>query len=112
MITFAWGKEVENGITRHAKGMGGTIVGGCKAAVAAGLSILKQDGNAADTVTATLLVLSITYVGYYVICAEASFIIYDENKEEVKVLSRPGGAPLGLQAMDWYYKRGYLEMVV
>ena len=42
---------VENGITWHAKGMGGAIAAGGKTAVASGLSILKQNGNAADATT-------------------------------------------------------------
>jgi len=93
-------------ITWHAMGKGGAIAAGGKEAVAAGLSILKQGGNAADAASATLLALSITDYGYFVIGSEVPLIIYDARKKEVKVLSGLGGAPLDPKAMDWYYEHG------
>ncbi len=93
-------------ITWHATGKGGAIAAGGKEAVAAGLSILKQGGNAADAASATLLALSITDYGSFVIGSEVPLIIYDARKKEVKVLSGLGGAPLDPKAMDWYYKHG------
>ncbi|MFC1739357.1 gamma-glutamyltransferase family protein [Planctomycetota bacterium] len=93
-------------ITWHAEGKGGAVAAGGKEAVAAGLSILKQGGNAADAASATLLALSVTDVGFFVIGSEVPLIIYDAKKEEVKVLSGLGGAPLDPKAIDWYYKNG------
>ena len=90
----------------HAAGKGGVIAGGGKQAVAAGLSILKQGGNAADAASATLLALSITDYGYYVIGSEVPLIIYDAKKDEVKVLSGLGGAPLDPEAIQWYNEHG------
>jgi len=90
----------------RASGKGGAVAAGGKDAVAAGISILKQGGNAADAAAATLLALSITDYGSYVIGAEIPFIIYDARKKEVKVLCGLGCAPLDQKAIDWYYKNG------
>ena len=103
---IAYGNAFAEEITWHAEGKGGAIAGGGKEAVAAGLSILRQGGNAADAASATLLALSVTDYGYLVIGAEVPLIIYDAKKDEVKVLSGLGGAPLDPKAMEWYYKNG------
>jgi len=87
----------------HASGKGGAVAAGGSAAVAAGISILESGGNAADSAVATLLALSITDHGSFAIGCEIPFIIYDAKKEEVKVLSGLGGAPLDPKAMEWYY---------
>jgi gamma-glutamyltranspeptidase/glutathione hydrolase len=91
-------------ITWHASGKGSAVAAGGKEAVAAGLSMLKQGGNAADAAAATLLALSVTDFGYFAIGAEIPLIIYDARKKEVKVLCGLGGAPLDPKAMEWYYK--------
>ena len=104
VITIVFGNVVADEITWHAMGKGGAIAAGGKEAVAAGLSMLKQGGNAADAAAATLLALSITDFGYFVIGSEVPLIIYNAHKKEIKVLSGLGGAPLDPKAMDWYYK--------
>ncbi|MHC4694489.1 MAG: gamma-glutamyltransferase family protein [Planctomycetota bacterium] len=98
------GNIIADEITWHASGKGGAVAAGGKPAVAAGLSMLQQGGNAADAAAATLLALSITDFGYYAIGAEIPLIIYDAGKKEVKVLCGLGGAPLDPKAMEWYYK--------
>jgi gamma-glutamyltranspeptidase/glutathione hydrolase len=98
------GNVIADEITWHASGKGGAVAAGGKPAVAAGLSMLQQGGNAADAAAATLLALSITDFGYYAIGAEIPLIIYDARKKEVKVLCGLGGAPLDPKAMEWYYK--------
>jgi len=90
----------------NASGKGGAVAAGGKEAVAAGISILEQGGNAADAAAATLLALSITDYGYFAIGAEIPLIIYDASKKEVKVLCGLGGAPLDRNAIEWYYKNG------
>jgi len=90
----------------EASGKGGAVAAGGKEAVAAGISILEQGGNAADAAAATLLALSITDYGSFAIGAEIPLIIYDARKKEVKVLCGLGGAPLEKKAIDWYYKNG------
>ncbi len=101
---IAGGNVIAEEITWHASGKGGAVAAGGKEAVAAGLSILKQGGNAADAAAATLLALSATDFGYFAIGSEIPLIIYDARKKEVKVLCGLGGAPLDPKAMDWYYK--------
>jgi gamma-glutamyltranspeptidase/glutathione hydrolase len=88
----------------NSSGKGGAVAAGGKDAVAAGISILEQGGNAADAAAATLLALSITDYGSYAIGAEIPLIIYDARKKEVKVLCGLGGAPLNKKAIEWYYK--------
>ncbi|MHC4726720.1 MAG: gamma-glutamyltransferase family protein [Planctomycetota bacterium] len=90
----------------NSSGKGGAVAAGGKDAVAAGISMLEQGGNAADAAAATLLALSITDYGSYAIGAEIPLIIYDANKQEVKVLCGLGGAPLNKRAIEWYYKNG------
>ncbi len=98
------GNVIADEITWHASGKGGAVAAGGKEAVAAGLSMLKQGGNAADAAAATLLALSVTDFGYFAIGAEIPLIIYDARKKEVKVLCGLGGAPLDPKAMEWYYQ--------
>jgi gamma-glutamyltranspeptidase/glutathione hydrolase len=98
------GSVIADEITWHASGKGGAVAAGGKPAVAAGLSMLKQGGNAADAAAATLLALSVTDFGYFAIGSEIPLIIYDARKKQVKVLCGLGGAPLDPKAMDWYYQ--------
>jgi len=93
-------------ISWKASGKGGAVAAGGKDAVAAGISILKQGGNAADAAAATLLALSITDYGSFAIGSEIPFIIYDASKKEVKVLCGLGSAPLDPKAIEWFYKNG------
>ena len=90
----------------NSSGKGGAVAAGGKDAVAAGISMLEQGGNAADAAAATLLALSITDYGSFAIGAEIPLIIYDARKKEVKVLCGLGGAPLNKKAIEWYYKNG------
>lgn len=98
------GNVIAEEITWHASGKAGAVAAGGKPAVAAGLSMLKQGGNAADAAAATLLALSVTDFGYFAIGAEIPLIIYDARKKEVKVLCGLGGAPLDPKAIQWYYQ--------
>ncbi|MFC1739552.1 gamma-glutamyltransferase family protein [Planctomycetota bacterium] len=93
-------------ISWNASGTGGAVAAAKKESVEAGLTILKQGGNAADAAAATLLALSITETGFFVIGSEVPLIIYDAKKKEVKVLNGLGGAPLDKEAIDWYNKNG------
>ncbi len=86
-----------------ASGNGGAVAAGGSEAVAAGIHILEGGGNAADAAAATLLALAITDYGAYAIGGEIPFIIYDASKQQVKVLSGVGRAPLDQDAIDWYY---------
>lgn len=90
----------------NACGKGGAVAAGGKDAVAAGVSILEQGGNAADAAAATLLALTITDYGSCAIGAEIPLIIYSADSGKVKVLCGLGAAPLDPKAIEWFYKNG------
>ena len=87
----------------------GAIAAGAAGSVAAGMSILNKDGNAADAAVATLLALMVTDHGYCSIGGEVPLMIYDASRKEVKVLSGMGSAPLSPAAIDWYMQHGIPE---
>jgi gamma-glutamyltranspeptidase/glutathione hydrolase len=87
-------------------GSSGLVVAGKKEAVEAGVQILANGGNAVDAAVASTLVLSVTHIGAFCIGGEVPFIVYDAAKNEVKVLSGQGAAPLDKKAMEWYYENG------
>ncbi len=90
-------------ITWKASGQVGAVAAGGSQAVAAGIQLLEQRGNAADAATATLFALAVTDYGSFAIGGEIPLIIYDANKQEVKVLCGMGRAPLDQNAIQWYY---------
>ncbi len=75
-------------------------------AVAAGIRLLKQGGNAADAAAATLFALAVTDYGMFAIGGEIPLLIYDAKGREVKSLSGVGRAPLDPQAIAWLYAHG------
>ena len=93
-------------ITWKSSGAGGAVAAGEADSVAAGIRLLEKGGNAADAAAATLLALAITDYGMFAIGGEVPLIIYDAGKNEVKVLSGLGAAPLDPKAIQWYYKNG------
>ena len=93
-------------ISWKASGKGGAVAAGHGDAVAAGIRLLDAGGNAADAAAATLLALSVTDYGMFAIGGEIPLLIYDAKKEEVKVLSGLGRAPLDQAAIDWYNTNG------
>ncbi|MFP6668401.1 MAG: gamma-glutamyltransferase [Pirellulales bacterium] len=105
ITTLRPGLQAEE-ITWKASGKGGAVAAGNADAVAAGLQILKQGGNAADAATATLLALAVTDYGLFAIGGEVPLLIYDAKKKEVKVLCGLGAAPMDQEAIDWFYANG------
>ena len=90
----------------HAEGFGGAVAAGGQLAVAAGMHMLAQGGNAADASVATLLALSVTDYGAYAIGAEIPLMIYDAVAGEVKVLCGLGCAPSDPDAISWFLEHG------
>jgi len=84
----------------------GVVAAGAAAAVAAGIAILEQEGNAADAAVATILALNVTDHGACSIGGEVPVLIFDAQQQEVKSLSGQGSAPLSPQAIDWYMSNG------
>jgi len=97
-------------VTTHgpsvAVGSQGVVVSGRPAATAAGVKILEQGGNAADAGAATLLALSVTYVGAFCVGGEIPVLVYDAKKKTVKLLEGQGEAPRDPKAIEWYMTHG------
>jgi gamma-glutamyltranspeptidase/glutathione hydrolase len=98
----AWG----DAITWQGSGKNGAVAAGGRGAVAAGMEILSERGNAADAAVATILSLAVTDYGAFAIGGEVPLIIYDANARQVKVLSGQGRAPQDPEAVAWYYANG------
>jgi gamma-glutamyltranspeptidase/glutathione hydrolase len=84
----------------------GIVAAGGAQAVAAGISLLEQGGNAADAAVATVLALSITDHGAFAIGGEVPLIFYDAQRGQTKVLSGLGRAPRSRAAIEWYMEHG------
>jgi gamma-glutamyltranspeptidase/glutathione hydrolase len=82
------------------------VVSGKPAATAAGLKILQQGGNAADAGAATLLALSVTYVGAFCVGGEVPILVYSAGQKNVKLLEGIGEAPRDPKAIAWYMQHG------
>jgi len=89
-----------------AAGSQGVVVSGRPAATAAGIRILQRGGNAADAGAATLLALSVTYVGAFCVGGEVPILVYSAGQKNVKLLEGQGEAPRDPKAIDWYMKHG------
>jgi gamma-glutamyltranspeptidase/glutathione hydrolase len=98
----AWG----DAITWHGSGKNGAVAAGGSGAVASGMQLLSEGGNAADAAVATILSLAITDYGSFAIGGEVPLIIYDADKGQVKVLSGQGRAPRDPETIAWYYENG------
>jgi len=90
----------------QASGKTGIVAAGGAAAVAAGIEILAQDGNAADAAAATIFALNVTDHGACSIGGEVPVLLYESASGTVKSLSGQGGAPLDPAAIDWYMANG------
>src|SRR5579864_148611 len=89
-----------------AAGSQGVVVSGKPAATAAGIKILEQGGNAADAGAATLLALSVTYVGAFCVGGEVPILVYSADQKNVKLIEGIGEAPRDPKAIAWYMQHG------
>ena len=89
-----------------AAGSQGVVVSGKPAATAAGIKVLEQGGNAADAGAATLLALSVTYVGAFCVGGEVPILVYSADQKNVKLLEGIGEAPRDPKAIAWYMEHG------
>jgi gamma-glutamyltranspeptidase/glutathione hydrolase len=90
----------------QASGTKGVVASGSPEAVAAGLVILRDGGNAVDAAVATILALGVTDYGSFAIGGEVPMLIYRADRGETKVLCGMGSAPLDPRANEWYMSNG------
>jgi gamma-glutamyltranspeptidase/glutathione hydrolase len=110
LAPFAWPQATQTPLTAKgpsvATGNRGVVVSGRPAATAAGIKILEQGGNAADAGAATLLALSVTYVGAFCVGGEIPILVYSAGQKNVKLLEGQGEAPRDPKAIAWYMEHG------
>ena len=107
---LAWPQATKTSVSPRgpsvAAGSQGVVVSGKPAATAAGVKILEQGGNAADAGAATLLALSVTYVGAFCVGGEIPILVYNAEQKNVKLIEGIGEAPRDAKAIAWYMKHG------
>jgi gamma-glutamyltranspeptidase / glutathione hydrolase len=110
LAPFAWPQATRTPVSPRgpsvASGSQGVVVSGKPAASAAGIKILEQGGNAADAGAATLLALSVTYVGAFCVGGEIPILVYSADQKSVKLLEGQGEAPRDPKAIAWYMENG------
>jgi gamma-glutamyltranspeptidase/glutathione hydrolase len=110
LVPFAWPQATKPSVSHRgpsvASGSQGVVVSGRPAATAAGIKILEQGGNAADAGAATLLALSVTYVGAFCVGGEIPILVYSADQKNVKLLEGQGEAPRDPKAIAWYMEHG------
>jgi gamma-glutamyltranspeptidase/glutathione hydrolase len=110
VVSFAWPQAIHAPVKARgpsvAVGSQGVVVSGKPAATAAGIKILEQGGNAADAGAATLLALSVTYVGAFCVGGEIPILVYSADQKNVKLLEGQGEAPRDPKAIAWYMEHG------
>jgi gamma-glutamyltranspeptidase/glutathione hydrolase len=110
LLAPAWTQAAKTPAARRgpsvAVGSQGVVVSGRAAATAAGIKVLGQGGNAADAGAATLLALSVTYVGAFCVGGEVPILVYSAEQKNVKLIEGIGEAPRDPKAIGWYMKHG------
>jgi len=110
LAPFAWPQATKTPVSPWrpsvASASQGVVVSGKPAATAAGIKILEQGGNAADAGAATLLALSVTYVGAFCVGGEVPILVYSADQKSVKLLEGQGEAPRDPKAIAWYMEHG------
>jgi gamma-glutamyltranspeptidase/glutathione hydrolase len=80
------------------------VAGGAEA-VAIGLAVLKNGGNAADAAVATLLAQTVTDANQFCFGGEVPILVYNAHRGVVEVLAGQGAAPR-LATRDYFQKKG------
>ncbi|HEV3003456.1 MAG TPA: gamma-glutamyltransferase, partial [Pirellulales bacterium] len=88
-----------------ASGNQGAVAAGGAGAVAAGIELLEDGGNAADAAVATLLALSVTDSGGFCFGGEVPLLVYDARRKVVEVVCGQGVAPK-LATREFFDKPG------
>src|SRR5215467_4613909 len=77
----------------QASGTHGAVAAGGQGAVDAGITLLKEGGNAMDAAAATILALSVTDSTAFCFGGEVPILVYDAKRGVVEVLCGLGTAP-------------------
>jgi len=89
----------------NASGMRGAVVAGGPEAVAIGLAVLKNGGNAADAAVATMLAQTVTDANAFCFGGEVPIQVYNARRGVVEVLAGQGVAPR-LATREHFQKKG------
>src|SRR5437016_4783513 len=76
----------------NATGTHGAVVAGGSEAVAIGLAVLKNGGNAADAAAATLLAQTVTDANQFCFGGEVPILVYNARRRVVEVIGGMGTA--------------------
>lgn len=90
----------------YSSGKNGVVAASEIAPVKAGLKMLEMGGNAADAAVAVILAETVVDFPRFNIGGEVTFMFYNAESQEVKVLSGIGEAPLSEDAIAWYLENG------
>ncbi|MDR3637437.1 MAG: gamma-glutamyltransferase [Isosphaeraceae bacterium] len=91
--------------TWEVSGTSGVVVAGGEEAVAAGIEVLRDGGNAVDAAVATILALSVTDATSFCFGGEVPILIYDARRGVVEVIAGQGAAPR-LATQRYFEQRG------
>jgi gamma-glutamyltranspeptidase/glutathione hydrolase len=97
--------QPQQGETWKGSGMKGGVAAGGQGAVDAGMTILKDGGNAADAAVATILALSVTDSRAFCFGGEVPIMVYDARRKVVELLCGLGTAPR-LATREYFAKKG------
>ncbi|MFO7972597.1 MAG: gamma-glutamyltransferase [Desulfobacterales bacterium] len=104
-LALPWTSKAQE-ISYYSRGKNGVVAASERAPVKAGLKMLEMGGNAADAAAAVILAETVVDFPRFNIGGEVTFMFYDSESEEVKVLSGIGEAPLNEEAIGWYMGNG------
>jgi gamma-glutamyltranspeptidase/glutathione hydrolase len=108
-LSLAAAQPPEAGGTWQASGRQGAVTAGGNQAVQAGLTVLKNGGNAIDGAVATILALSVTDSRSFCFGGEVPIMVYDARRRVVEVLSGQGAAPR-LATREYFAKKGGIPL--
>jgi gamma-glutamyltranspeptidase/glutathione hydrolase len=89
----------------QASGTHGAVAAGGAEAVAAGLAVLREGGNAVDAAVATILAQTVTDANQFCFGGEVPIVVYDARRKVVEVLAGQGAAPR-LATREFFVQRG------
>jgi gamma-glutamyltranspeptidase/glutathione hydrolase len=90
----------------NAVGTHGAVAAGGPEAVAIGVAVLKNGGNAADAAAATILAQSVTDANQFCFGGEVPILVYNARRQVVEVIAGMGTAPRLATRAHFQKKKG------